>query len=285
MRISNFELTKIGSQQSSRYADSWYSIAFLIHRDIEPDFALEPWWTEREKLPSLLRLTEFFQYLAERLPGSAAIFLDEIETAARLKFSADFFAAIRAFYNGRAQDPRLKKITFALAGVATPSQLIADPRRTPFNIARAIELADFTLEQAMPLARWLHSDRIRQRSLLAHVFKWTGGHPYLTQSLCRDTSGGSVTKGQIDAAVQRLFLSPRAQREETNLSDTGDRLKKARAEVLQIYSSIRGGRVVADQPGDRVAWSSSLPARSKLDEGGLLPYATKSTSGYSLRIG
>jgi hypothetical protein len=34
-------------------------------------------------------------------------------------------------------------LTFALLGVATPSDLIEDKRRTPFNIGRAIQLNGF----------------------------------------------------------------------------------------------------------------------------------------------
>ena len=51
--------------------------------------------------------------------------------------------------------PRLFNIrrdTFCLLGVATPSDLIWDPRITPFNVARRIELTDFTAAEAARLA-------------------------------------------------------------------------------------------------------------------------------------
>src|SRR5439155_15641115 len=117
-----------------------------------------------------------------------------------LLFSADeFFSAIRECYARRREEPELNRLTFCLLGVATPSDLIQDVRMTPFNIGRRIELNDFTEAEAAPLAAGLvggagqerESERAREResgALLERVLYWTGGHPYLTQRLCRAVS-------------------------------------------------------------------------------------------------
>ena len=55
----------------------------------------------------------------------------------------DFFALIRFCYNQRAINPEYNRISFAIFGVATPSDLIADKNRTPFNIGQAIDLRGF----------------------------------------------------------------------------------------------------------------------------------------------
>src|SRR5207237_3613842 len=82
-------------------------------------------------------------------PTRVVIFIDEIDFTRSLPFSADeFFAAIRECYNARAQDPVWKRLAFCLLGVASPSDLIRDPRLTPFNIGRRIELTDFTAVEA-----------------------------------------------------------------------------------------------------------------------------------------
>jgi WD40 repeat protein len=84
------------------------------------------------------------------------IFIDEIDAVLNLPFPSDeFFAGIRACYNLRSREPGLHRITFCLLGVATPSDLIQDPRTTPFNIGRRIELSDFTSFEAAPLAEGL----------------------------------------------------------------------------------------------------------------------------------
>jgi hypothetical protein len=73
------------------------------------------------------------------ISGQIVIFVDEIDSILSLSFSIDdFFALIRSCYNLRADNPEYNRITFALFGVATPSDLIADKKRTPFNIGRVL---------------------------------------------------------------------------------------------------------------------------------------------------
>ena len=71
------------------------------------------------------------------------IFIDEIDSILPLAFKDDFFALIRACYNQRADNPVYQRLTFALLGVTTPSDLIQDKTRTPFNVGRAIDLQGF----------------------------------------------------------------------------------------------------------------------------------------------
>ena len=68
------------------------------------------------------------------------IFVDEVDMTLGLEFRDDFFAAIRAMYNARANHPDSSRLTFVLLGVASPSDLIKDRTRTPFNIGHAVPL-------------------------------------------------------------------------------------------------------------------------------------------------
>lgn len=78
------------------------------------------------------------EILLESVPQQIVIFIDEIDSVLSLPFNLDdFFALIRECYNQRADRPAYKRLTFALIGVATPSDLIQDKRRTPFNIGRS----------------------------------------------------------------------------------------------------------------------------------------------------
>jgi hypothetical protein len=71
------------------------------------------------------------------------IFFGGIDVVAGLPFSADeLFAGIRECHNRRAQHPALQGLTFCLLGTSAPSELIRDPRATPFNIGVRIELVD-----------------------------------------------------------------------------------------------------------------------------------------------
>jgi hypothetical protein len=78
-----------------------------------------------------------------------------------------------------------KRLTFALLGVATPPDLIADKNRTPFNIGRAIQLRGFELHEAIPLIPGLQEIASQPQALLAEILSWTGGQPFLPQKLCR----------------------------------------------------------------------------------------------------
>ncbi len=59
-----------------------------------------------------------------------------------------------------------KRLTFCLLGVATPSNLIADKNRTPFNIGRAITLTKFQLDEVESLIRGLEGIVARPKVIL-----------------------------------------------------------------------------------------------------------------------
>src|SRR5262249_60385833 len=104
------------------------------------------------------------------------------------------FAGTRESCHRRTRGPVYRRLPFCLLGVAAPADLISDTRTSPFNIGRRIELTDFTEAEAAPLATGLQPSlpestdpglRTHQAAVLARVLHWTGGHPYLTQRLCR----------------------------------------------------------------------------------------------------
>ncbi len=120
-------------------------------------------------------MSEFIEtVLLEEIQQNVVIFIDEIDSLLGLDFPIDdFFAFIRSCYNKRAQKSTYKRLTFALLGVATPPDLIADKNRTPFNIGRAIELKGFSLHEAMPLMPGLKEIGSQPEALLAEILNWT----------------------------------------------------------------------------------------------------------------
>ena len=97
----------------------------------------------------------------------------------------DFFALIRSFYNQRAVKPEYRRLTFAIAGVATPSDLITDTKRTPFNIGTAIELQGFQFDEAIALLPGLNLESGDPHAVLKAILTWTNGQPFLTQKLLK----------------------------------------------------------------------------------------------------
>ncbi|WP_445174627.1 AAA-like domain-containing protein [Microcoleus sp.] len=185
---ATIDLSDIGNQQVS--LDKWYGgVAYklLCSFNLFNPVEFMTWWQERELMSPVQRLGELIEeLLLAKLPQPLVIFIDEIDSVLSFKEPLDdFFALIRACYNKRAQKSEYKRITFALLGVATPSDLISDAARTPFNIGLAIELHGFNLQEALPLAKGFEGKVDNPQEVLKEILDWTGGQPFLTQKLCK----------------------------------------------------------------------------------------------------
>ncbi|MFB2918920.1 MULTISPECIES: GAF domain-containing protein [Aerosakkonema] len=173
------DLNKIGSQDIA--PPQWY--AGLMRRlvnSFQLQINLKSWLRDREFLPPVQCLSELIEeVLLESVSEKIVIFIDEIDSILALPFRTDdFFAFIRACNE-------YDRLTFALLGVATPSDLIQDKSCTPFNIGRAIELHGFKLEEAQPLVRGLAEKVHNPQAVIEAILNWTGGQPFLTQKLCK----------------------------------------------------------------------------------------------------
>jgi len=212
----------------------------------------DAWWQARASLGYLQRFTDFLRYgiLAE-IEKQIVIFVDEIDTTLNLDFGDDFFAAIRAMYNARADDSEFNRMTFVLLGFATPTDLIKDRSRTPFNIGHKIDLHEFSRQDAQILLRGLEAACPEQgAAIFDRIFYWTNGHPYLTQKLCLEVAtsdDGQWNDDRIDDLVERLFLSEAA-RGETNLRYVQDKISDSprRHKLLTLYRKVYSGREVPE---------------------------------------
>ena len=277
IRTAIVDLSQIGSEKGKQNAASWYyAVCTSVHRGLQLQAPLKPWWEERAELPPTARFAAFLRDFAliER-PEPVVVFVDEIDSTIGLPFADDFFAAIRACHNARATDPAYERLTFVLLGVATPNQLIRDPTRTPFNIGQRIELADFTRAEASALAQELGPDG---EALLTEILSWTGGHPYLTQAVCRELAKTAEEDRSVPArvgeCVDRLFLARGARREEVNLKYVRARIlqgtsSEIRARLL-LYGRVRRGEQVPDDPTSPVTASLKLTGILAVDDNGQL---------------
>ena len=206
------DLTAIGTAEIT--AEQWYAgiiDSIVSSFNLYDQFDLETWWEKHHLLSPAQRLGKFGGAMLPLLiAGDVVIFIDEIDSTLSLPFSSDdFFALIRECYNRRADEPGYRKLTFALFGVSTPSELIADPKRTPFNIGRSIALQGFTLEESMPLAIGLKHLPVYPQAILRAVLDWTGGQPFLTQKLCRLVAqkGQDIPAAKVAAYVAAIVNS------------------------------------------------------------------------------
>jgi AAA-like domain len=240
--------------------DQWYvGLLTRIKDDLGLVIDVPAWWRKNKHLGAPQRFTDFLHNVAlTQVRGSIAIFIDEIDTMLGLKFRDNFFATIRSMYNARASDPAYNRLTFVLLGVATPTDLIEDGNRTPFNIGQRIVLQEFSYIDAAPLRQGLEAVHAGQSDrILKRIFYWTNGHPYLTQKLCLTASQTVVqtwSDGKVDQIVADNFFSDEA-RQDPNLAFVENRIRASslseRRRLLGLYravlkSDVRRGRPIFD---------------------------------------
>ncbi|MEH1834229.1 MAG: AAA-like domain-containing protein, partial [Nostoc sp.] len=256
------DITAIGTADIT--PEQWYAgvIDTLVGSlNIYPTFDLDTWWTDNGLLSPVQRLSKFIEtILLKTITEKIVIFIDEIDSVLSLSFNLDdFFAVIRDCYNRRADHPEYNRLTFALIGVSTPSDLIQDKRRTPFNIGQAIDLTGFKLPEAEPLARGL-AEVGDSQELMQVVLDWTGGQPFLTQKVCKLLVQGALeTKNWgLEAGdwVEELVREGIIENWETQ--DEQEHLKTIRYRILRsgeqrtgrllgLYQQIlQQGEIVAD---------------------------------------
>ncbi|MGP1383914.1 MAG: AAA-like domain-containing protein [Thainema sp.] len=182
------DLTQLGSQNLT--PEQWYrGLISELWRTLGlmGRVNLRAWLREQADLSAVQQLSHFIEtVILAYIPANLVIFIDEIDSVLGLDFSVDdFFAWIRYCYNQRAEQPDYRRLTFALFGVTTPSDLIQDHSRTPFNIGRAIALTGFQPDEVKPLTYGLAGIVPTPHLALKEILKWTGGQPFLTQKLCQ----------------------------------------------------------------------------------------------------
>jgi len=268
------DLNQLGVQVT---AEAWYlGLLTTIADELLLKIDVVGWWRARADFGVTQRLTQFFQEVAlVEVKEPVVIFVDEIDSTLSLDFTDDFFAAIRFLYNARARAPELQRLTFVLIGVATPSDLIADHHRTPFNIGQPVHVTDFTYQEALPLADGLGMPSDKAGQVLHWVMKWTGGHPYLTQRLCRaiaEQYREEWSEAEVDRVTAGTFYG-RMSEEDNNLQFVRDMLTKRapnKLAVMSTYKDIRLGRAsVRDEEQSPVKSHLKLSGVVKRENGRL----------------
>jgi hypothetical protein len=267
VRVSIIDLSGLGTQVTQ---EQWYlGMIARIANDLRIRMDVEQWWREHGTGGPIQRFTDFLHdVVLKQVEERVVVFLDEIDSTLKLDFTDDFFAAIRVMYNARASDPEYDRLTFVLLGVATPTDLVKDPKRTPFNIGQRIELPELSRTDATPLEEGLGA-RFPERGapILDRIFHWTNGHPYLTQRICLEVAeapDGTMSDDELDAIVERLFLSDEARKKENNLNYVDSAIKAIpdRRPLMKLYRRIFGGENVPEDKRD--------PAQERLRLVGLI---------------
>lgn len=249
------DLTQFGGGESTT-ADTWYlSLLLAVQEQLGLPVDVETWWRLQQTTPTH-RFTTFLEHEVPRhIDAPVVVFLDEIDTIVRKELGPDFFAALRFLYQERIRRPALKRLTFVLVGTVLPSDLVTDKTRTPFNIGEQIELTDFTTGEAAPLADGFGLPPRDAGKALALALEWTGGHPYLTQRLCRAMARSPRspwTASDVAKIVRQEFLADDG-KHDSNLCFVRDMLLSPVSfqvpDILRLYRKVLSGWPVRDESG------------------------------------
>ncbi|MEG4495426.1 AAA-like domain-containing protein, partial [Microcoleus sp. D3_18_C4] len=260
------DITAIGTSDIS--PKEWYfgiTDSLVNSFELYNHFDSYEWWMSHELLSPMQRFSKFLgEVLLKFIDKYIVIFVDEVDSVLALPFNIDdFFAVIRDCFNQRADKPEYNRLTFALIGVATPSDLISNQLRTPFNIGRAIELTGFQLAEAQPLAVGLETQAENSQALLEAILSWTGGQPFLTQKVCKllknhlnseliETHPDLVT----DLVAKKVIENWEGQDEPEHLKTIRNRIlrsKQRASRLLGIYQQIlQNNQIVADDTPEQM---------------------------------
>ncbi|MEM7762021.1 MAG: CHASE2 domain-containing protein [Cyanobacteria bacterium P01_A01_bin.40] len=240
--------------------EQWYAgiVRDIASSCISPqEFNWRQWWREQRDLLSPVQRLKLFieEILLVKIQQKIVIFVDEIDRVLSQNFSLDdFFAVIRSCYSVQGHKPAYRRLTWALLGVATPSDLIKNPHATPFNIGQAIALQGFKLSESLALAPGLEPLTDNPRQLLQEILAWTGGQPFLTQKLCWLVARINTTIPPGQEALwlkqliqQKLIKNWESQDEPPHLKTIRSRIlhsPKSRKKLLLLYQQIlRRGKI------------------------------------------
>jgi WD40 repeat protein len=208
----DIDLQGIGNQvtQQEWYVSFIYNLLNAISLEQQIEIDLGSWIESRSYLSPSQLLNNFVSHeLLTLVHKKIVIFIDEIDCSFSLPFRDNFFALIRFFYNQRNQNINYQRLTFCLLGVATPGDLIKNPVESPFNIGKAVELNGFEFHESLVLAEGLKGLASNQNETLKQVLYWTGGQPFLTQTVCDllVKSDIEVSEGKEQATIQQFVHS------------------------------------------------------------------------------
>ena len=265
LRVVSIDLSGFGA--AGLDPESWfYGLAVEIAQGLGlPDPS--PAWEAAAGRPPAARWSATLERAVVRGEGPpAVVLLDEIDAVLALPFGGeDLFAAIRAAADRRAEDPAWERLRFCLMGVASPADLIRDPRRTPFNVGRAVRLEDFTAPEAEALLPALEGLGAEPRALLGEVLRWSAGHPFQTAQLCaalaeRPLQEDEPVGRRVEAIVRRLYLGPWP---DPGLEAAGRALRDPEhPELLGVYRRALGA--------EGLPWDARSTAQARLALSGLV---------------
>ncbi|QIR40518.1 hypothetical protein HCG51_30070 [Tolypothrix sp. PCC 7910] len=254
---SVIDLTEIGSQLNYQ---QWYkgiAYSLMMNLQITTPIIQKEWWEKHKDLSSAYQLSLFLDELLKSTSEKIVIFIDEIDFVKCLDFPTDeFFNIIKTCHSKRSYTPEYKRLSFALVGVTTPSNLIQDKNHTPFNLGKPIELSGFHFSEAEHLAKGLakkFSSLEIAKKVLKEILSLTSGQPFLTQKICdivvnvsKPPRFGEEQQWVKNIVSEKIIENWEYQDEPEHLRTISERILRSQNAigVLHLYRTILDGKIV-----------------------------------------
>lgn len=159
--------------------------------------------------PAHKQHTNELRIILKAIKGKLVIILDEIDALTKTSYSDQIFAQIRSIYFSRVNFEELSRLTYLLSGVIEPTEIIKDPKISPFNIGQKIFLNDFSKEE---FHTFLSNAEIKiDEESVERIFYWTNGNPRMTWDLCSEIENLAkkeiVNITLVDKVVNEMYLT------------------------------------------------------------------------------
>ncbi|WP_137904848.1 AAA-like domain-containing protein [Chryseobacterium sp. 2VB] len=180
--------------------------------------------------------------------GKLVIILDEIDALTKTDYSDQIFSQIRSMYfSARVNNKIFNNLTYLLSGVVEPTEIIKDPKVSPFNIGEKIYLNDFSKDEFLDFLDIanlkLDSDSIDR------IYYWTHGHPRMSWDVCSEVENALANEKcsveLIDKLVHNLYLKSFDKAPIDNIREIVTKDKELRNSIVEI--SYGNGKVISDK--------------------------------------
>lgn len=136
------------------------------------------------------------------------IILDEIESLLNHTFSDNVFSLIRSHYFQRSSYQDLSKLSYLLAGVTEPKNIIKNRDISPFNTCQLILVKDFTKEEYLTFLEKTSLVNLFPKEVRERIYYWTQGQPRMTWDLCQVVSEyAPCSTDDVDNIVDSFYLT------------------------------------------------------------------------------
>lgn len=198
-------------------------------------------------IPAHKQHTNELRLLLKCITGKLVIILDEIDALTKTQYSDQIFAQIRSVYFSRVNFKEFEKLTYLLSGVIEPTEIIKDPKISPFNIGQKIFLNDFNRDE---FNQFLLKSQLNLSEIVKdRIFYWTNGNPRMTWDLCSEVETiinyDKLKIEDIDKLVTNLYLTTYDKPPIDNIRELVKNDRELRHAIIEIgYSK---GKEVSDK--------------------------------------